>query len=245
MDQTVAELPVLDRAWTWFQENQKQIIWGTVAVVVIGFGVSFYQWKKHDTEKSASAALSVVEAQRILLGGNRNESAEAYLKVANEHAGTKAAARALLLAGGAYFVQGSYTEAQAQFQKFLTQYPDSQLRSQASLGVATCLDALGKSDEAAVAYKSVVDRHAGEPVQAPAKFALARIYESQGKLDQAQRLYEELTREAGGSMANEAGLKAGELRAKLPAPAPLTASPSVPSLIPTPSTPSVTSTNAP
>lgn len=245
MDQTVAELPVLDRAWTWFQENQKQIIWGTTAVVVVGFAVAFYQWKKHDTENSASAALSAVEARRMLPGGNQNESAEAYLKVANEHAGTKASARALLLAGGAYFVQGSYTEAQAQFQKFLTLYPDSPLRSQASLGVAACLDALGRLDEAAVAYKNVVDRHAGESVLAPAKFALARIYESQGKLDQAQRLYDEITREAGGSMANEAGLKAGELRAKLPAPAPLTASPAVPSLIPTPSTPSVNPTNTP
>lgn len=235
----------MDRAWTWFQENQKQIIWGTTAVVVIALAVSFYQWKKHDTENSASAALSAVEAQRMLPGGSRNESADAYLKVSNEHAGTKAAARALLLAGGAYFVQGSYTEAQAQFQKFLALYPDSPLRSQASLGVASCLDALGKPDEAAVAYKNVVDRHVGDPVLAPAKFALARIYESQGKLDQAQRLYEELTREAGGSMANEAGLKADELRAKLPAPAPLTASPAVPPLISTPAIPLVSPTNSP
>jgi predicted negative regulator of RcsB-dependent stress response len=245
MDQTVAELPVLDRALTWFQVNQKQIIWGTTAVVVVGLAVGFYQWKKHDTENSASAALSAVEAQRVLPGGTRNESAEAYLKVASEHAGTKAAARALLLAGGAYFVQGSYTEAQAQFQKFLTLHPDSPLRGQASLGVAACLDALGRQDEAAVAYKSVVDRHAGDPVQPPAKFALARIYEAQGKLDQAARLYDEIMRETGGSMGNEAGLKAGELRAKLPAPAPVTASPAVPALIPTPSNPSVVSTNAP
>lgn len=235
----------MDRAWTWFQENQKQIIWGAGAVVVVGLAVAFYQWKKHDTENSASAALSAVDAQRVLQSGSRTESAEAYLKVASEHAGTKAAARALLLAGGAYFVQGSYTEAQTQFQKFLTQHPDNPLRGQAALGVASCLDALAKPDEAAVAYKNVVDRHAGESVVPPAKFALARIYESQGKLDQAQKLYEEITREAGGSMANEAGLKADELRAKLPAPAPLVTAPAVTPVVATPSSSPVSPTNAP
>lgn len=233
----------MDRAWTWFQENQKQIIWGTGTVLVVGVAIGFFYWKKIDTEHSAGAALSAVEAQRMLPGGQRSESAEAFLKVASEHAGTQAAARALLLGAGALFVEGKYADAQTQFQKFLGDHADNPLRGQALLGVAACLDAQGKTEEAAVAYKNVVDRHPGEAVLSPAKFALARLYEAQGKLDQAVKLYEELSRgEAAGSIANEAGLKAQELRAKLPPVETLTASPAVPPVL---AAPSVAPTNAP
>lgn len=242
MDQTVAELPVMDRAWTWFQVNKKQILWVVGGILVVAGVIAFIQWKKHATENAASAALSTLEAQRVLPGGNRTESADAYLKVANEHAGTKAAARALLLAGGAYFVQGSYAEAQTQFQRFLAQYADSPLRGQAALGVAACLDALGKPEEAVAAYKSVTERHATEGVVPPAKFALARLYESQNKLEEAVRLYEELARgESSGSIANEAGLKAEEIRAKLPAPTLSAIPPATTTLVTAPtSSPAVT-----
>src|SRR5439155_3864908 len=70
------------------------------------------------------------------------------------------------------------------------------------------------------AYKQLVDLHPGDPAVPQAKFALARIYESQGKFDQARALYEELGHaDAYGSIGNEAGLKADELRAKSSAPA--------------------------
>jgi hypothetical protein len=79
------------------------------------------------------------------------------------------------------------------------------------------LDAQGKTDDAARTYKDIADRYQTDAVAAPAKFNLARIYESQGKLEPAQALYEELSHgEINNSIANEAGLKADELRAKLP-----------------------------
>ena len=229
MEQTVADLPVLDRAWAWFavKKNRQQLIWGGGAVLVVGLAVAFYFWRKNDIETSASDDLARVESQSIGPGGDRNESAEAYLKVASDHAGTSAGARALLQAGAAFFTQGKYADAQTQFQKFGQAYPESPFRGQAQFGQASSLEAMGKTDEAAAAYKSFFEQRPNEVATPQAKFSLARIYESQGKLEQARVLYEELSRgDVGGansSIGNEAGIKAEELRLKLPASVPTNA----------------------
>jgi tetratricopeptide (TPR) repeat protein len=246
MEQTVAELPVLDRAWAWLALNKKQVLWGGATLLVVALAVSVYFWRKIEIEDSASDALSRVEAQFVMPGGARSESGEAYLKVANEHAGTGAAARALLQAGTVFFTQGKYADAQFQFQRFVRDYPASPFRSQAMLGNAACLDALAKSDEAAAAYKVLFEQHPGEAVASPAKFAAARIYEYQGKLEQARTLYEDLARgDANTSIANEAGMKAEELRLKSPAPAITNAAPPAASPPPILSTPPTVKTNPP
>ena len=243
MQQTVAELPVLDRAWAWLTVNWKPALWVSGAVLAVALGVTFYFVHQRQVEYSASEALSRIEAQFALPGAARNESAEPYLKVANEHAGTVAAARALLQAGTILFDQGKYAEAQTQFQRFIRDYSESPLRGNAMLGNAACLDALAKPEEAAAAYRSVSEQRAGEPAATQAKFALARIYESQGKLDQARTLYEDVARaDPQGTAGNEAGLKADELRAKAPPPAATNAAP------PTatgPATPTITTSTPP
>lgn len=240
MEQNVAELPVFDRAWAWFEENKKQVGIVSGVVVVVGAAIGFYFWRQTAVQYAASEALAAVEAQTSAPGGARSESAEAFIKVANDHAGTLAAARALLQAGALNFTQGKYSEAQTQFQRFLREYPDSQYRHQALLGNAASLEALGKAEEAVAAYQSVSQQAGGSGIANQAKFALARIYESQGRLAQALPLYEELARgDQAGSIGNEAGLRAEELRARLPAtPAAVT-----PVLAPTLSVP--VSTNKP
>ena len=217
MQQTVGELPVMDQAWAWLMVNKKQVLWGAGAVLVVGSALGFYLWRKQEVEVSASNALSRVEALAAMPGRTHVESADDYLKVVSEHAGTGAAERALLQAGAVLFAQAKYAEAQTQFQRFSKEYPDSSLRGQALLGNAACFDALAKPDEAAAAYKSTFEQRPGEAAAAQARYGLARIYEAQGKLDQARPLYEEVARtEPNSTIGNEAGLKAEELRAKSP-----------------------------
>jgi TolA-binding protein len=244
MQQTVGELPVLDQAWAWLVVNKKQVLWGAGAVLVAGIAIGTYVWRKQAVEVSASDALSRVEALNSMPGRAREESADAYLKVANEHAGTGGGERALLQAGAVLFTQGKYAEAQTQFQRFSRDYPDSSLRGQAMLGNAACLDALAKPDEAAAAYKSTFEQRPGEAAATQARFALARIYEYQSKLEQARPLYEEVARtEPNSSIGNEAGLKAEELRAKSPPPAATNAVPAATTTAPVLSPPPAAKTN--
>ncbi len=237
---------MFERAWAWFELNKKQLLTGAVALLVVGLVVGLYVWRKSARELDASAALSRVEAQFALPGAARNDSADPYLKIANEHAGTGGGARALLQAGGVLFARGNYAEAQTQFQRFGRDYPDSPLRGQALLGNAACLDAMVKPDEAAEAYKRLVEQRPGETVVNQARFALARIHESQGRLEQARALYEEVARgEPGTSTGNEAGLKAEELRAKTAPPVLSPAAPATTPVVPVLDAPPLVPTNTP
>jgi tetratricopeptide (TPR) repeat protein len=219
MEQNVAGLTVFERAWAWFELNKKPVAWGACLLVVGGLIAAYYLWSHAEAEIKAGEALS-----EALVAADRTDSADGLLKVAAEHPGTVAGARALLAAAGALFTQGRYAEAQAQFQKFNREHPDSPFRGEALLGVAACAEAQGKLEEAARAYREVVDRHAGETVVTPARFALARIYQSQNKLKEARELYDAILRDgnrasAYNSILNEAAVQAEELKLMSPAPA--------------------------
>ena len=217
MSSEVAELPLSHKLWSWFETNKKQVIWGSTAVAVVGLIVWFVAWQRGEKEVNASEALSKVSSSAATTPGARPDAA-AYLKVAASYPKSSAGARALLLAGGTYFVDGKYPEAKAQFQRFTSEHRDSPFMGQALLGIAASLDAQGKTNEAVVAYKDLVDHHPGESVLPQAKFALARLYEAQGKLEIARSLYEELNRtDPYGSLGSEAGMRLEELFAKNPA----------------------------
>jgi len=242
MEQKVAGLTVFEQAWAWFEANKKQAAWGIGILFVVGVVAAYFFWSQAEKQVRAGEALSDVVA-KAMSGVGHAEAADAYLRVAATYPGTAAGARALLEAAGLLFTQGKYTEAQAQFQKFIRDYPDNPFRSEAMLGKAASLDAQAKPDEAIRAYKELIDRHPNDSVVPQAKFAMARIYESQNKLREARALYEEVSRaQSTSSLVNEAGIKAEELKAKLPAPA---ASPSKTVALPATGASPIVKTNKP
>jgi len=215
MPTEVAELPLSHKLWAWFETNRKQAIWGMVIIVVLGLIIWFVSWQQGQKEMNASEALSKLSL--VTAGTEAHPDAAAYLKVAASYPKSSAGARALLLAGGSYFVERKYPEAKAQFDRFTREHRDSPFMGQALLGVAACLDVQGKTNEAVMAYKDLVDHHPGESVIPQAKFALARLYEGQGKLEISRNLYEELNRsDPYGSLGSEAGMRLEELMAKNP-----------------------------
>jgi predicted negative regulator of RcsB-dependent stress response len=218
MEQDVVELSLYERLWAWFETNKKQAMWGAVALAVISFIIAFYIWRQGENEVSAAEAFTQA-MEGASADGKRIESPEAFLKVAAEHPGTSAAGRALLQAATLLFESGKYTEAQAQFERYSRENPDSPFLPQSMLGVAASLDAQGKTNDAARAYENLANRYPGANVAPQAQFALARIYEAQGKLEQAWTLYEKLVQTSGlnSSIGSEAGIRAEELRAKMPA----------------------------
>jgi predicted negative regulator of RcsB-dependent stress response len=170
----------------WLEKNRNMVIGVAVGLVLIGI-VYFY----HDYHQSQKAIEAGQELSAAVLA-NGGASTDALLKVANDNGGTDAGARALLTAAGKQFVDGKIDDAKASFQRFVSDYPESPLMSQAKYGIAVCLEAQGKTSEATTAFKEVMDRYAGENTTMPAKFALARIYEADGKLEQARDYYMDL-----------------------------------------------------
>lgn len=194
------------------EQHKNQIITGVVVVIVVGIVVSFISYRKSEKQIEAGQALSAV----LLTGSSNAPTADSLLKVASDAAGTDAAARALLAAAGKQFLDGKTEDAKSLFQRFVAEYPESLLISQAKYGIAVCLDTQGKTAEASPAFKEVVDRYAGENTTIPAKFALARIYEAEGKLEQARDYYLDIARDGRSTYGMEAGSRLTALIQKHP-----------------------------
>jgi predicted negative regulator of RcsB-dependent stress response len=203
------------KAWPWVETNKNRLIGGAAIAVIAIFIIWFMACQRDAKEIAAGQALTQLA---ISSGG---PSADAYLKIAGQHPGTVAGQRALLQGAAALFDAGKFTDAQAQFQKFLDAHPDGEFSGQALLGVAASLDAQGKTDLAVGAYQRVINSPFDAMVVSAAKFGLARIEESQGRLNDALVLYQDVaSAEPGGSLGSEATMRSMELRSKLPSPAP-------------------------
>lgn len=216
MESDVTQSALFYKAWAWGEAHKKQLLWGTVAVVVVALVVTFFVLQQNAKQDAANDALSKLTA-RGYSANNPEATPEAFLKVANEHAGTDAGARALLLGATALFDSGKYPEAEAQFQKFVQSYGDSDFVGQAMLGQAASLDAEGKTNDAIAAYQRVIQRRPSDNVIPQAKFALGRLLEAQGKWEEARNQFEDVYRAAQyTSIGSEAGIRSAEIESKHP-----------------------------
>jgi len=240
MESDVTQTAGFYKLWAWFETNKKQVTWGTLAVIALGLIGWYVMWQQGEKELKASEALANISVSRSMGAGPRAQNPDEYLKVVASYPKSSAAARALLRAAGSLFVEGKYSEAQAQFQRFAREYRDSPFMGQAMLGIAACLDAQGKTEEAIAAYRSLIDHHPGENIIPQARFALARLYEAQNKPELARPLFEDVARgDPYGSLGSEAGMRLEELKVKnpnlfapppsalMPAPAPVVSPPGI------------------
>lgn len=219
MDKTVEDQSVdLMNLVAWLQINRKRVTTISAAIAAIGAAVGLYVWHRNHNETQANIALSNIKPPAYSPTGVLVPAdPQPYMKVADDYTGTAAGSHAQLMAAQAYFDAGKFDQAKAQFEKFLAQYPDNPLASQASLGIAASLEAAGKTAEAATRYDDIIKRNQGSAILPEAKSALARLYVEQNKPEQAMRLYQELA-QAGNNdtWSAEAGIQLEELLAKHP-----------------------------
>ena len=202
---------------TWVQANLKRIIIGAVTVLAAIAVIAFISFEQGQKEIRASHALANVAVPLSPTAPMRPGTADAYLKVAKDHAGTKAGARALLQVGAAYFVEGNYADAQKTFEQFLREYPASEWIPQAHFGIASSLDAQGKTADAVLKFEEMRRRFANDATSDEVKLALARLFETQGKPADAHKIYSELVQvNPYGGMGSEAGVRKEELEKKFP-----------------------------
>jgi TolA-binding protein len=217
---------------TWAHANRKRLQWIAIGVAVVGLAIGFYYWNAARQEANANEALSALRAPIQVGNSALHIAPDEYLKVANDFPGTSAGQRALLMAAGGLFDAGKFPEAEAQFQKFLTEYPGHPLAVDAEIGVAASLEAQGKLADATARYKETRERHMQEPIPQPA-MALARLYALQGKPDVALKLYEEVAHNRGNdTWGEEAELGAQEILNKHPELRPQPAPPPVSAVTP-------------
>jgi TolA-binding protein len=210
----------LFRLWPWIEANKNRLIGALVAIVVIAGVVFFIISERDQREISAGQALTELTLNSAG-GGNEPQFAGQLEQLAAKYAGTAAGQRARLQAAATLFAVGNYADAQAQFQQYLDVYPNGQFAAMAQLGIGSSLDAQNKADLAASAYQRTISLFPGSSSIAPAEFALGALAEKQNKLPEAISHFENAGRaSAGGSLAQQAMMRASELRAKVAAAAP-------------------------
>jgi len=224
MDSEIASTGQMYSLLGWIDKNRRQIVSGAVIVVVAGVLIGFLNWRSKERRIEAGEKLSALMAE----GGRDGAKSDALLKLANDYAGTEAAARALLMSAGQSFAEGKVADAQAAFERFMHDYDSNPLFAQAKLGIAVCLDAQGKTAEATAAFKEVVDRFPNENTVTPAKFNLAALYEAAGKTELARDLYLDLTRDPQSTFGSESIARLTAMFQKNPSLRPGTAAPSNP-----------------
>lgn len=181
----------------WLEVHKQKVAIGAAGFLVAVFLAVIIVQHQAQKELTASEALSDVRGLFSPGASTPAGTVEALSKVASEHAGTKAAARALLISAGLLFSEAKtaadYAEAQKRFTQVTQEYPDSAWLPQAHLGIAATLAAQGKAPEATTKYEEINRRYATAPIFDQSRLALARLYEA-SKPEEALKLYDDLTK---------------------------------------------------
>ncbi|HXG49503.1 MAG TPA: tetratricopeptide repeat protein [Methylomirabilota bacterium] len=216
MQQESSESSAILSLLAWIEVNKKKLGIIAIASVAVILAIVVIVNYRNQAETRASEALSEI---KLPLGASAEVPAglvESLLAVARDHQGTKAAARALLLAGGYLYAEKKYAEAHQQFTRVIQDYSESEWIPQAMLGSAASLEAQGKTAEAVAEYDKLRKRFSNHAVTDEAKMALARLYEAD-KPEEAYKLYDELAKANPTSgLGAEAGLRKEELKDKRP-----------------------------
>lgn len=231
----------------WAETRRKQIGYGFLAALVVGFAIYTNSHMQAAHRSDAETALLALTPSPDPSGEIKPIAATDYLKVTEEFAGTPASERALLLAANSLFTENKYDAAQTRFSQFISEYPGSRHINSARLGVAASLDAQNKIDEALASYERLIAAGAGTSQANQAKIAVALLHEQKGQPDQALKLYDELIRvEPQVVWSSEASLRRAELLKKHPNLTPAPTAPAATSTLPSMPTPLlVPQSNAP
>ena len=212
----------LFKLWPWLEANKNRLIGGVVGVIVLSGVIYFIQAQRAQKEVDAGRAVTTLMVNQAA-NKNNTQMAASFAQLASQYAGTEAGKRAQLEAAGASFEGGNYADAQTQFQKFLEGNPSGPLAAIAALGVGASLESQNKLDAAAAAYEQVVSRFGDSTCVPAAQFAMGRIAEQQNKLAVAENFYEDAAgSRLGGTVSQEAMMRAAEIKPKLAAAAPKT-----------------------
>ncbi|MBU6410019.1 MAG: tetratricopeptide repeat protein [Verrucomicrobia bacterium] len=173
------------KLWPRIEASKYRIAAAAAVVVIAVFLFWYFSMESQQKEIAAGRALTVLVT-------NPHAGPDAYFALDQAYPGTVAGQRAFLGGAELLFVQNDFTNAQARFQQFLDNHPESQFSTQAKLGVAACEEAEGQTQMAIGSYQGIVNSSAEISAANPANFALAELYENAGRLNDALQHYMEV-----------------------------------------------------
>jgi tetratricopeptide (TPR) repeat protein len=201
----------------WLEVNKKRVAIGGGAVLLLVGLVAAVSWYKKQGEFRASEALSAIRIPISPAEAVAPDTLEKLEKLAADYSGTAAAARAELIRAGLLYAGARYADAQAAFEKFVRDHPESPWVSEAYYGVAVSLDAQNKTSDAISKYEDFARRFSTDPKIDQARLHLAMLLEAANKPAEAVKEYDKIVKATSFSPAQgEAQERLRALYAKYP-----------------------------
>lgn len=199
-----------DRVAEWASENAALILGAIAAILVLAGGVGLYVQGQENTRDAAADALAIATSQyRQAMGADpiggpipepanpevaertRTEYAERFAAVANEHAGTTAAAVAWLETGHLQTELGRLEAAAESFGRARDEAKGSAIEALGSIRLAGLAEDRADFAAAAEAYETAADVEA-YPLRANALADAARCWAAAGDVARALSAFQRL-----------------------------------------------------
>jgi len=182
------------RAVDYVQERIKFFAAGAAGLVVLLLVINYIVESQERARMEAATLLG--EALIAEESGQFGETIRIAEQLITSYAGTPAAAQGMLVLANRYFVQGNFDDAQRLYERFLSDYGQTDVLVYAAWsGIASCLEARGQVQEAARKYQDYAAAHPGTVQTAFALWEAARCHGWVGDLATRKSLLEQIIRD--------------------------------------------------
>ena len=175
----------------FLEKNLRKIIWLAI-LIVIGLGASWLV--SHNARVAAEAAAEEVTAAKTV------DDCDLVIR---KHAGSIAAANALLLKATLQWDKNEKSDSVKTLQEFTSQFPKHPFYGQTLLAIASKKELLGEKTEAKVGYEQVLASFPNTELAQLAQIRLGDLLWAEGKEAEAKKAYEEATKSFPGLTAFE------------------------------------------
>ena len=160
-----------------------------VALLLIGFGIYYYQLNQREqAEEAAAAALTAAKTQADIV------------KVADSYPETTQAAVALMRAADLSVAAKDFDNAKKDYQRVLdSKQAPAELRDSAQLGLAAVQEANGDVDNAIQSYLAIAQKGSASPFAPAAYHQVAAIYASRQDTVHEEQILQQAVRLGGDS----------------------------------------------
>ena len=195
----------------WLTVHSRQVMWGAIALLVVGGGVWFYE--RSQSIKSQRAETAYFQARQSVEAGNLPLAISDLQKVVTRYEGTAAGSQAALTLAQAYYDQGKYKEGVEALKKAEDKVAKD---FKASVHVLEAAGYEGLKDfaNAAEQYKQAANSTRFPDDKASYQASAARSYQAAGKVAEAKAIWTDLAKSQNTAIAGEARVRLGELSAK-------------------------------
>jgi len=201
----------VDSLVDWLELHSRQLMFGSIGLLLIAGGFWFY---RHSNEKQAqSASMALSESESAIASGNLPLAQSGLEKLVQRYGSTPSGAQARVLLAQVHFEKGEYQEGMKELEP-VTNDKDAYTAAAALNLTGAALEQSGKYAEAAATYQKAAARAPYNTDRDIYMASAARALTSAGKLEEARKIWSELAKDDQSPASAEARVRLGELEAK-------------------------------